>query len=214
MPRRPAGQTRERVYQFVRRRLLEGDPPTVREVQSALGFRAVETARTHLRSLVSEGRLTQAPGRSRGYRLPDIGMPGRGLPTVPVPILGRVQAGDLTTAVEEADGYLEVHSRSDTDELLALRVRGESMSGAGILPGDFVVVRRQSTAEPGQIVVALVGEEATVKTFRRRGDRIELHPENPAFDPIVPEPDGSSVLVRTDPLLLARSDPSRSTDSR
>jgi repressor LexA len=187
----PAGTTRERVYRLVRERLSRGQPPTIREVQKALGFRAVETAREHLEALVAEGRLSKEPGRSRGYRLP---RDTAAAPTVLVPLLGRVQAGPLNTAVEELEGYLPVESRLSAEELFALRVRGESMTGAGILPGDVVVVSRQSSAEPGEIVVALVGEEATVKRLRIRRGRPELHPENPAFEPIVPPPGALWVL--------------------
>ena len=185
-PRTPPGQTRRQIYRFVRERLLQGRPPTVREVQQAFGFRSVQSAREHLETLVAEGKLSKVPGQARGYRLP----PGRDTrPTMLVPLLGRVQAGDLTTAVEEPDGgFLAVQPRATDDELFALRVRGESMSGVGILPGDVVVARRQSTASSGDVVVALVGDEATVKTLRRRGRRIELHPQNPDFDPIIPEP--------------------------
>jgi repressor LexA len=104
-----------------------------------------------------------------------------------VPLLGRVQAGDLTAAIEEPDGgYISVQVPSFDEGLFALRVRGESMIGAGILPGDVVVVRRQSTASSGDIVVALVGDEATVKRLRRVRGRAELHPANPEFAPIVP----------------------------
>jgi repressor LexA len=185
-PRTPPGQTRRQVFRFVRDRLLKGRPPTVREVQDAFGFRSVQSAREHLETLVAEGKLDKVPGQARGYRLP----PGRGAaPTALVPLLGRVQAGDLTTAVEEPDGgFLTVQARSSGDELFALEVRGESMTGAGILPGDVVIARRQPTATSGEIVVALVGDEATVKTLRRRGRRIELHPQNPRFSPIVPDP--------------------------
>jgi len=185
-PKTPPGQTRRQVYRFVRERLFQGRPPTVREVQQAFGFRSVQSAREHLETLVAEGKLNKVPGQARGYRLPASRDTG---PAKLVPLLGRVQAGDLTTAVEEPDGgFLAVQSRAADDELFALRVRGESMSGAGILPGDVVVARRQSTASSGDVVVALVGDEATVKTLRRRGRRIELHPQNPDFEPIVPDP--------------------------
>ncbi|GAB4222846.1 MAG: transcriptional repressor LexA [Acidobacteriota bacterium] len=182
----PPGETRRRVYRWVRERLLAGEPPTVREVQRQFGFRAVESARAHLEALVREGLLEKAPGRARGWRLP--GPPGGGGPPRLVPLLGRVQAGDLQAAIEDPEGWLPVGSRPAAEELFALRVRGESMTGAGILPGDIVVVRRQPDARPGEIVVALVGDEATVKTLRRRGRRIVLEPANPAFEPIVPDP--------------------------
>jgi repressor LexA len=192
MARTPPGQTRERVYQFVHGRLRAGVPPTVREVQEAFGFRAVETAREHLEALVAEGRLGKVRGRSRGYRLPE--RQDGGMPTVLVPLLGRVQAGELTTAVEDPEDLVAVRTRVPAEQLFALRVRGESMLGAAILDGDVVVVRRQPTAEDGEVVVALVGEEATVKRLRRRRGRVELHPENPAFQPLVPPPDELRLL--------------------
>ena len=190
-PLTPPGRTRERVYRFVRDRLEGGLPPTVREVQKALGFRAVQTAREHLEKLVTERRLAKRPGQARGYCLP----PGEvdGPPPVLVPLLGRVQAGGLNAAIEHLEGHIPVRARS-SENLFGLRVQGESMTGAGILPGDIVIVRSRPTAEPGDIVVALVDDEATVKTLRIRRRRIELHPENPDFEPLVPPPDRCSIL--------------------
>jgi repressor LexA len=188
MPYTPEGKTREKIFHFVRERILSGRPPTVREVQEAFGFHAVETARRHLENLIVEGRLEQEAGKARGYRLPE------GLHLTYVPLLGRVQAGALTTAVEEPEGYVPVSFERSRGELFALRVRGESMIGAGILPGDVAVVRRQSAADPGDIVVALVGDEATVKRLYLSGRRIELHAENPEFPPIIPAP-GEVVIL-------------------
>lgn len=213
MSHTPPGRTRERVYRFVRDRLLAGEPPSVREVQQALGFRAVESARAQLEALVREGRLVKEAGArraARGYRMPapwrggGRGI-GRAAAPVAVPVLGRVQAGALTEAAEDAEDAVAVASRFPPEELFALRVRGDSMRGAGILDGDLVVVRRQPTADDGAIVVALVrtgaGDEATVKRLRRvrlrgGGTRVELHPENPEFDVIVPDAGATSVLGR------------------
>ena len=189
MGRTPPGLTREKVYRFVRRRLSEGRPPTVREVRDRFGFKAVQTAREHLERLVREGRLKKEPGRSRGYRLPR-----REAPTTLVPVLGRVPAGPVDTAVEELEGYVPVESRADEGELFGLKVRGESMRDAGILAGDLVIVRVQSTARTGEVVVALIGDEATVKRLKKVGRRVELHPANPGFEPIVPEPSGFRLL--------------------
>lgn len=185
MGRTPAGKTRERIYRFMRQRLLEGQPPTVREVQERFGFRAVQTAREHLERLVEEGRLAKEPGRARGYRLP---RQERRVPTALVPVLGRIAAGALDAAVEDLEGYVPIESRADAGELFGLRVRGESMRDAGIFPGDLVIVRAQATARSGEVVVALVGDEATVKILHRSGGRVELHPANADFSPIVPEP--------------------------
>jgi repressor LexA len=194
MGRTPPGQTRERVFKLVRDRLLAGLPPTVREVQEAFGFSAVQTAREHLEALVDEGRLSkEGGGKARGYRLP--AREQAGPPTRLVPLLGRVQAGALNYAVEDLEGYVPVQSRRSPDEMFGLRVQGESMTGAGILPGDIVIVRRQPKANSGEIVVALVGDEATVKRLRLRGRRVELHPANPDFDVIVPDPDDPEGLT-------------------
>jgi repressor LexA len=186
MGRTPRGETRKKVYDFVRRRLLDGLPPTVRDVQEAFDFRAVQTAREHLEALVEEGLLAKAAGRARGYSLPELGAHDTA-PTRLVPLLGRVQAGHLTSAIQEPSGYLPIRSRRPEKELFALRVRGDSMNGAGILSDDIVIVRRQNHAENGEIVVALVEDEATIKRLHRRGSRIELRPENPEFRPIVPK---------------------------
>ncbi len=189
MGRTPLGETRQKVFDFMRERLLAGRPPTVREVQAALGFRAVQTARQHLERLVAEGRLEAERGKARGYRLP-----GEERPPFLVPLLGRVPAGPMDAAVEDLEGYLPVDGQGSPEDLFALRVKGQSMIGAGILPGDVVIVRRQPTARSGEIVVARIGDEATVKRLRLRRGRVELHPENPAFDPIVPEEESFEIL--------------------
>lgn len=189
MGRTPPGQTRERVLRWVRDRLLAGQPPSVRDVQGAFGFRSPMTAREHLEALVAEGRLRKEPALARAYRLP-----GRGRPASHVPLLGRVPAGPLEEAVEEAEDHLPFHGGDDPAHLFALRVHGDSMVGAGILDGDLVIVRRQDRATTGEIVVAKVGDEATVKRLRLRGRRVELHAENPAYAPIVPEPDAVTIL--------------------
>ncbi len=183
MGRTPAGETRDKVFRFIRERLLSGRPPTIREVQESFGFLSPRTAHGHLEGLVEEGRLVKDPWKARGYRLPG----KEGPPTVLVPLLGRVPAGPLDEAIEDLEGYVPVQSRASA-ELFGLKVKGESMTGAGILPGYVVVVRRQARADPGDVVVALVGDEATVKRLRQRRGRVELHSENPRFEPIVPDP--------------------------
>jgi len=212
------GETRQRILDWMRERLTAGDPPTVREVQRAFGFKSVQSARAHLEALVAAGALEKTAGRSRSYRLPagvramnhavsqaaeraagratqvaaKMGLLDMaGVVTDPmrlVPLLGQVQAGAMTTAVEEHDEFMPFHTKAESDELFALRVHGESMTGAGILPGDVVLVRRRFEVRSGDIVVALVGDEATVKTLQKRNGRIELEPANPDFETIVPDP--------------------------
>ena len=188
---------RENVYRYMAQRLRAGDPPSLREVQAAMGFKAVETARSHLQALVEEGRLVKHGRASRAYALPsEVWSASR---TRKVPVLGAVQAGALTLAVEETEGFLEVERSRYGEELFALRVRGESMIGAGILPEDLVITRRQESAEEGDIVVALVEDEATVKRLRftqsPKGDpQVVLWPEHPDFTPLNLAPDQLQLL--------------------
>ncbi len=196
-PYTPAGKTRRKIYEFMRARILEGQVPSVREVQEAFGFRAVQSAHRHLQALVTEGLLLRSPGRrSRAYRLPlNTDPAGLSFADTWVPLLGRVQAGALTTALEEPEGYLAISRRiGSTKDLFALRVRGESMQKAGIFDGDIVIVHSQSEAQSGDIIVALVGDEATVKRFSLHKGRVRLLPENDDFEPITPEPADLTLL--------------------
>lgn len=189
----PEGESRERVYQFVRSRLLEGSPPSVREVQAAMGYAAVESARRQLNQLVEEGRLVKDDGRHRAYRLPEQ-RTRRGERPVQVAVVGEIRAGLLQEAVEDARGTVVVQSRVPPDQLFALSVRGDSMEGAGIFEGDLVVVRRQARAEPGSIVVAMVEGAATVKTMRLARGKVVLEAANDAYEPLVFEPDDVEIL--------------------
>jgi repressor LexA len=199
-PKTPPGETRESIYQFMRDRLLDGKPPTVREVQARFGFKAVQTAQAHLEQLVAEGRLSKEfgehKGRARGYSLPESSV-DFARPTVFAPLLGHIQAGGLQAATEGREGMAPVQRgrrRAGSEQLFALRVRGESMTGIGILPDDIVIVRSQPTAEAGDVVVALVGDEATVKTLKKQRGHIVLQPENPNLEPIVLDPDHVTIL--------------------
>ena len=196
MPRTPPGQTRNRIFLFVRDRLLRGDSPSLREVQRHFGFRAVETVRAHLTALVEEGRLVKEPGRSRGYRLPlqSLGHPA----PASVPILGEVAAGGFEEAIENPEGNLpvEIPASRDPADYFALRVRGESMSGIGMFAGDTVVVERQAAPVSGQIVVALLEGEATVKRLYLGPDGMELRPENPDFETLRPPAGSCRILGR------------------
>jgi repressor LexA len=187
MARTPPGRTRARVLEFVRRRIESGRPPTLREVQEALGLRAVESARAHLMQLVEEGKLLKDDGVARGWRLPK----EQTSRTRHVPVLGRVPAGAVSEAIEEQEGVVpfDLSRLSGTNhELFALRVHGESMRDAGILPGDLVIVDAKAQARHRDVVVARIDGDATVKRLVIAKGRPELHPENPAFDPIVPAP--------------------------
>lgn len=171
MPRTSGKQ--EEIYAFLQEfRAAHGYAPTVREIGAAVGLRSTASVHHHLAALRAAGRIDYPAEKKRAISLPE--RPGQ------IPVLGVVTAGRPILAFEDVEGYLHW----DEPGCFALRVRGDSMIGAGILDGDRVVVRPQQTAESGQIVVALLGDEATVKRLRRDGDEIWLLPENPAYAPI------------------------------
>lgn len=176
--RTATAQLRKRILAYVEAQILQGRPPTVREVQQAFGFAAVESARQHLKALVESGALSQQ-GRARGLGL----APGRGGRRA-VPILGRVQAGNLSTALENPEGFLDLTLGQPDEDHFLLRVEGESMIDAGIHPGDLVLVRRASVARHGAIVVALIDDEATIKRLQISAHKIQLMPANANFAPI------------------------------
>ena len=157
-----------------------GYPPTIREIGVAFAISSTNGVRYYLTLLEKGGHLKRSGRISRG-----IG-PAVPLNAPGIPILGRVAAGQPILAEENHDGTLEpLEMFGDPRGLFALKVRGDSMIDAGILPGDYVVVHHQERANPGEIVVALVGEEATVKYYRPREDSVELVAANPKYDPIV-----------------------------
>lgn len=168
----------QEILDFIRRNVeSEGRPPTRAEVCTAFGFRSPNAAETHLRALAAKGAIVIEEGRARGLRLPD----GLGLPLV-----GRVAAGHPILAAEHVERRFQLDPAlfSPRADYL-LRVRGMSMRDAGILDGDLIAVHRAAEARDGQIVVARIDDEVTVKTLRRKGGTVELLPANPDFEPIV-----------------------------
>jgi repressor LexA len=161
-----------------------GYPPTVRDIGKAIGLTSSSTVHAHLANLEKLGLLRRDPTKPRALEL--LGDAARKMigPSG-LPLVGRVAAGSPILAEENIEEYVEVPeiAGGDSGEYI-LRVRGDSMKNAGILDGDFVVVQRQDTATNGEIVVALVGEEATVKRYFREDDHIRLQPENDALEPI------------------------------
>ncbi len=181
MPKTPPGETRAKVHDFVCKRILLGEPPSVREVRDEFGFKSTATVREHLDGLIDSGLLEQEVGKDRGYRIPGAFVPGM------VPLLGRVQAGSLTEAIELAEGYIPVRAES-AETSFALTVSGESMAGREINDGDIVLIQRDAPIKQGDVVVALIGDEATIKTFKQVKNRIILKAENPDYPDIVPDP--------------------------
>ncbi len=171
----------------------QGYPPSVREICAQLNFKSPSTAHFHIKHLEELGYLERNAGKGRAITLktepaPAAGRTGWQEETAGrenrVPIIGSVAAGRPILAQECVEDYLTFDTGGRSGEFFALRVRGESMLGVGILPGDLVIVRRQQTANNGEIVVALIGEEATVKTFRKQDGEIWLLPANPDYQPI------------------------------
>lgn len=159
----------------------KGHPPTVREIGRAFGFRSTGTVRDHLRALETKGFVEKHAGKSRGLALPEW------LRTLP--ILGRVPAGGPLLAEENVEGTVDLSREFGGENVFALKVHGDSMVDAGICEGDLVVVRTQDHAESGQIVVALVDGEATVKKYVARGAKQWLQPANSRYEPIPIEDD-------------------------
>ncbi|NSW89955.1 MAG: transcriptional repressor LexA [Firmicutes bacterium] len=173
----------------------KGYPPSVREICHAVGFKSTSTVHTYLEKLKKRGLIQKDPSKPRAIRIIDnadnkpfttneIYLCGKKI--VNVPIVGRVTAGQPILAVENIEDSFPLPAEiAQSGEVFMLKVQGESMINAGILDGDFVVVRQQNSAENGDIVVALIEDEATIKTFYREKDFIRLQPENPYMDPII-----------------------------
>jgi repressor LexA len=168
-----------------------GFPPTRAEIAEQLGFRSPNAAEEHLKALARKGVIELASGSSRGIRLKMLPDDGHSTPSavqiaLSLPLVGRVAAGSPILAQEhvEASYALDPNLFDERPDYL-LKVRGMSMRDAGILDGDLLAVRRAQEARNGQVVVARVGDEVTVKRLRRRGQTIELLPENPDYQPIV-----------------------------
>lgn len=170
----------KKVFDFIKQRIDEGYPPTVREICAEFGFKSTSTAHRYIQLLTEEGLLEKADNKNRAIKLSGSGF-------VSVPLIGTVTAGVPVTAVEDITDYISFKpDRAYSEELFALKVRGESMINAGILSGDIVVVEKTSYAENGQIVVALCdGCEATVKRFFKEKGHYRLQPENDTMSPII-----------------------------
>jgi repressor LexA len=186
MPTGKLSGRRREIYEYLINTSRErGYPPTMREIAHALGLASPSTVLHHLRILEEQGYIEREPARNRALR-PSSWGGGDNQNAQYVPLIGRVAAGAPLLAAENLEGYLPLpQGLFGTGELFMLQVQGESMIGAGILEGDYVIVSQQPSANDGDIVVALLGEEATVKRLYRRADHVELRPENPTMEPIL-----------------------------
>ena len=187
--------TRQRqVLEFIDAEVRKrGYPPSVREIGEAVGLSSPSTVHAHLAALQDKGYLRRDPSKPRAIEVslePSTGSPAERRPVRHVPLLGDVAAGTGVLAAEQVEELVPVPEDLTGDgELFMLRVRGESMIEAGIYDGDFVVVRSQPDADNGEVVVAgIPGEEATVKTFLRKRNKIVLRPANETMEDLVFEP--------------------------
>jgi repressor LexA len=161
----------------------QGYPPTVREIGLKVGLTSPASVQSHLAALEAEGYIRRGASKRRALELTRSARPGRGLR--PVPLVGRVAAGAPLLAEENIEDTLDIPGFLGGDEsCFALRVTGTSMINAGIFDGDIVVVKRQETADDGDIVVAVLTDEATLKRFFREEDQVRLQPENDLMEPI------------------------------
>ena len=152
-------KSQKKVYDYLKSRVQEGLPPTVREICQATGLKSTSSVHAHLKTLEREGYISREAGLNRAIHI--VGEQK----TTQVPIVGRVAAGQPILAVEQVEGYVPFSAPSDGYEYFALNVRGESMRMIGIMNGDIVIARQTSTARDGDIVVAMIEDEATVKAF-------------------------------------------------
>ena len=183
----------EQVLQFIRESVrVNGYPPTVREICAALDLSSPSTVHAHLANLERRGLIKRDPSKPRALDVTRQLRPPR-----PLPLVGRVAAGEPLLAEQNIEDHVDVPGflrRDDGD--FVLRVKGDSMVNAGIFSGDFIVVHPQNQAENGEIVVAMVGDEATTKRFYRDGHSIRLQPESDLHEPIVVSADEVQLLGR------------------
>ena len=184
----------EKIFNFIKDEVNKrGYPPSVREIGEGVGLRSSSTVHAHLEKLEHKGYIRRDPTKPRAIEITDPEYSKSSLPSglqqaqmVSLPVLGRVTAGAPILAEENIDEYINVPTdfTKQGANQFCLRVKGDSMIDAGILDGDMVLVRQQNNAENGEIIVAMMGDEATVKRFYRMRDKVKLQPENPGYEPI------------------------------
>jgi len=196
-------QRQKEILEFIISHIEQyGYPPSIPEIQKNFSFKSPNAVSDHLEALERKGYIARHPHKSRGIEVliqskPEKGGNLNGENVAEVPIVGRVSAGTPILAEENLEGTLFVDKTivRNPKGVFALRVQGESMVNAGILDGDFVLVKQQPVAEQGEIVVALIEDEATVKRFYKDKNKIKLKPENDTMNPIIVDPQDSSVRI-------------------
>ncbi|NLJ61088.1 MAG: transcriptional repressor LexA [Firmicutes bacterium] len=197
MPRKKSkaiSRRQQQILDYIKQETeTQGYPPSVREIGRAVGLKSTSTVHGHLSQLEKKGYIRRDSSKPRAIEvLPAAGVLPRSA-SVAVPLVGRVTAGLPVLAVENIEDYFPLPKDfGEPGTLFMLRVSGDSMIEAGILDGDYVIVRQQENAENGEIVVALIDDEATIKRFFKEKDKIRLQPENSFMDPIIV--DNASIL--------------------
>ena len=175
----PLSQKERDILEYIIQRSQSSVPPSVREICAALGYKSTSTAHKYLAMLEEKGYLEKESGKNRSIKL-------KGDSSVQVPLLGTVAAGQPILAEQNIEGYFPIPTEyMPNAEAFMLKVKGESMINAGIFDGDQILVEKCSSARNGDMVVALVDDSATVKTFYKEGNHIRLQPENDTMDPII-----------------------------
>ena len=193
-------EKQKEILEFIKKTMFKkGVSPTFREIMQFFGFKSIKTVQDHIKALKRKGYIKKDPNKSRSIVLDDFSKALKD--TIRVPILGQISAGKPILAEENIEGYINLdkflikHSK----DIFALKVKGDSMTGAGILDGDYVIVKKQPTVENGSIACILIDNEATVKRFYKKENYIELKPENPDYKPIIKTRD-----TTTDILILGK----------
>lgn len=175
----------KRVFDYLKEQIREkGYPPSVREICAALGFKSTSSAHQYIARLAEKGYIDKGDLKTRAIKI--VGDE----PTISIPVVGKVAAGEPILAQENIEDYFSIgesfFSQSDLkSDTFVLKVQGESMINAGINNGDYIIVTKQDTARNGQIVVAMIDGDATVKTFYKEKDHVRLQPENDTMEPII-----------------------------
>ena len=187
MEERPISKKQEEILNYIKNEILErGFPPAVREICQAVGLKSTSSVHSHLESLERNGYIRRDPTKPRAIEILDESFNMIRREMVNVPIIGTVAAGQPILAEQNIEGYFPIPTEyMPNKQSFMLKVKGESMINVGIFDGDKVLVKQQATAENGDIVVALVDDSATVKTYYKENGHYRLQPENDSMDPII-----------------------------
>lgn len=187
MENRPITKKQEEILNYIKDEILErGFPPAVREICQAVGLKSTSSVHSHLESLEKNGYIRRDPTKPRAIEILDESFNILRREMVNVPVVGTVAAGQPILAEQNIDNYFPIPSEyMPNEQSFILKVKGESMINAGILDGDSVLVMQQTTARNGDIVVALIEDSATVKTYYKENGHYRLQPENDTMDPII-----------------------------